>query len=89
MTKGQRMRRAFGPQPTGPVDDSGAGPSPANCLRRRGVVGKCDSCGARPICLHWPTRRGGTFCGACCPCCTAPLVAPEALAGATSGGMAQ
>ena len=70
MTKGQRMRQHFGPQPiSGPTDDGSAGPSPANCLRRRGVVGKCDTCGGRPITLHWPTKRGGVFCGVCCPEC--------------------
>ena len=62
MTKGQKMRKAFGPQPiTGP----------AQCLRTAHVSGPCSKCGAPMEPAHSPLLLPGLFCGACCPCCAA------------------
>lgn len=68
MTKGQKMRKAFGPQPTGPVGD-GPPSGPKDCLRSRTVHGDCSTCGARPEILHMPMRLHGWYCPEHCPCC--------------------
>jgi hypothetical protein len=73
MTKGQKMRKAFGPQPV---------TGPSQCLRTEHVFGPCSKCGAPMEPAHSPLHLSGLFCNSC-PCCTAPAGASVALSATT------
>ena len=76
MTKGQKMRKVFGPQPAGP----------AACLRSCQQPADCPNCGAPGVTIaHLPTKLPGRFCRFCCPCCARAAVgATTPLPGAAS-----
>ena len=72
MTKGQKMRKALGPQPTGP----------AACWRSARIALVCCVCGGRSDVMHNPTRQHGVYCERHCVACNPALETPAARSAA-------